>query len=58
MEEAELNPGQLRRHKLQDLGENLLGQLVEAQGALGARLLVQGASVASVVVAAAAVSEV
>ena len=29
LEEAELNPGQLRRHKLQDIGEKYLGQLTE-----------------------------
>ena len=31
MEEAELNPGQVRRHKLQDIGEKYLGQLTEAR---------------------------
>lgn len=30
VEEAELNPGSLRRHKLQDIGEKYLGQLTEA----------------------------
>ena len=31
VEEAELNPGHLRRHKLQDIGEKYLGQLTEAR---------------------------
>ena len=31
VEEAEMHPGQLRRHKLHDIGEKYLGQLTEAR---------------------------